>query len=83
MIRTTNGMSHHRKSNGWHIEKPFIQRPQVSEATLINGSLMYVGVGKDKGKIYFKELFDKMFSVVKGQIFPKYYKGKIEDTYNK
>jgi hypothetical protein len=71
-------MSYHRKSNGWHPEKPFIQRPHVK---LVNG--MYIGIGKDKGKMYIKDLFDKMFSVVKGQIFPKYYKGKIEDTYNK
>lgn len=64
MIQTHNGHGV-QSSRGWHAEVPFLVRPKVTRhAKNIDGSLVYIGTGKlNKGKVYFKELFDKMFNV--------------------
>ncbi len=72
MQKTTTGIGA-QVSNGWHINKPYFKRPKVTKhARLIDGLLVYVGIGKDNtGKQYLKELFDRTFLVIKGEVRPR------------
>lgn len=51
----------------FHADRPMITIPKVHpQPRTIDGVKMYVGIGKEnKGKLYIKEMFDRMFKVVR------------------
>lgn len=75
MIKKLTEIQNH-KVLSFHPEVPTLKRPSV----IRKGKDMYLGVGRDnRGKLYFKDQFDKMFSVTRTEIKPKHYKGKISE----
>jgi hypothetical protein len=54
-----------KRLHSWHASVPVQTRPDVAAVTqTIDGVEYYKGIGKYKGKMYIKELFDKRFQVV-------------------
>lgn len=68
-----------RGSKDWVAEVPTQIKPDVkAKPQLIDGEMMYVGKGKDKGKFYKQDLFDKRFKVIPGKIKSRFFRGSAE-----
>lgn len=74
--------AHGRNGRGvkdWVAEVPTLLMPDVHpKPKKIKGEKMYVGKGKDAGKFYKVDLFDKQFKVTPGKIKPRSYRAPLE-----
>lgn len=82
MIKQKNiGAGSGRGVHEFHPERPLLTVPKVNPVPRkIDGVKMYVGVGRDKGRLFIQEAFDRMFKVVRTPIKRRSYKGERLDV---